>query len=52
MLFSTFHEIFMKSVIEKGIAPSFQGAPLSKREREWLVSRGTRQDHPRYGAFA
>jgi DNA-binding CsgD family transcriptional regulator len=38
MLFSTFfHEIFMKSVIAKGIAPSFQGAPLSKRERECLV---------------
>lgn len=38
MLFSTFfHEIFMKSVIEKGIAPSFEGAPLSKRERECLV---------------
>src|SRR5205814_7587699 len=38
MLFNTFfHEIFMKSVIEKGIAPSFQGAPLSKRERDCLI---------------
>ena len=38
MLFGTFfHEIFMKSIIEKGIPPSFQGAPLSARERDCLV---------------
>jgi DNA-binding CsgD family transcriptional regulator len=38
MLFGTFfHEIFMKSVIEQGIPPSFQGAPLSARERDCLV---------------
>jgi DNA-binding CsgD family transcriptional regulator len=31
-----FHEIFVKGVIEKGIAPQFEGAPLSARERQCL----------------
>ena len=31
-----FHEIFMRSVIQIGIAPKAAGAPLSKRERECL----------------
>lgn len=32
-----FHEIFMRSVIEKGLAPRSAGIPLSQRERECLV---------------
>lgn len=32
-----FHEIFMRAVIEVGIAPRAAGAPLSKRERECLA---------------
>jgi LuxR family transcriptional regulator len=32
-----FHEIFMRSVIEVGVAPRMAGAPLSKRERECLA---------------
>ena len=32
-----FHEIFMRSVVEAGIAPRAAGAPLSKRERECLA---------------
>jgi DNA-binding CsgD family transcriptional regulator len=42
MLGHYFHEIFMRSVIEIGVAPPAAGAPLSKRERECLVlaSRG------------
>ncbi len=31
-----FHELFVKGVIEKGIAPPFEGAPLSPRERQCL----------------
>lgn len=31
-----FHEIFMRSVIEKGLAPRSAGVPLSQRERECL----------------
>lgn len=31
-----FHEIFVRGVIEKGIAPQFEGAPLSARERQCL----------------
>jgi len=31
-----FHEVFVKGVIEKGIAPQFEGAPLSARERQCL----------------
>jgi DNA-binding CsgD family transcriptional regulator len=31
-----FHEIFMKAVIERGIAPASHGAPLSPRELECL----------------
>ncbi len=31
-----FHEVFVKGVIEKGIAPQFQGTPLSPRERQCL----------------
>ena len=31
-----FHEVFVKGVIEKGIAPQFEGAPLSPRERQCL----------------
>ncbi len=31
-----FHELFVKGVIEKGMAPHFQGAPLSARERQCL----------------
>ena len=31
-----FHELFVKGVIEKGIAPQFEGAPLSRRERQCL----------------
>jgi DNA-binding CsgD family transcriptional regulator len=31
-----FHELFVKGVIEKGLAPSSEGAPLSQRERECL----------------
>jgi DNA-binding CsgD family transcriptional regulator len=37
MLFGTFfHEIFMKSVVERGLPPSSQGAPLSRRETQCL----------------
>jgi DNA-binding CsgD family transcriptional regulator len=32
----SFHEIFVRGVIEKGIAPQFEGAPLSGRERQCL----------------
>lgn len=31
-----FHELFIRGVIEKGLAPHFQGAPLSPRERQCL----------------
>jgi DNA-binding CsgD family transcriptional regulator len=31
-----FHEIFVRGVIEKGVAPQFEGAPLSARERQCL----------------
>ena len=31
-----FHELFVKGVIEKGIAPPFEGAPLSARQRQCL----------------
>jgi DNA-binding CsgD family transcriptional regulator len=31
-----FHEIFMRSVIEAGLAPRSEGAPLSPRERQCL----------------
>jgi DNA-binding CsgD family transcriptional regulator len=31
-----FHELFVWGVIEKGIAPQFEGAPLSARERQCL----------------
>ena len=31
-----FHELFVRGVIEKGIAPQFEGAPLSARERQCL----------------
>jgi len=31
-----FHELFVKGVIDKGIAPHFVGAPLSARERQCL----------------
>ena len=31
-----FHEIYVKGGIEKGIAPQFEGAPLSARERQCL----------------
>ncbi len=37
MLFGqSFHELFVRGVIEKGIAPQFEGAPLSGRERQCL----------------
>ncbi len=46
MFGSYFHEIFMRSVIEKGLAPRSMGAPLSKRERECLelAARGQTTD--------
>ena len=31
-----FHELFVKAVIEQGIAPSSEGAPLSSREKHCL----------------
>lgn len=31
-----FHEVFVRGVIERGIAPQFEGAPLSSRERQCL----------------
>jgi DNA-binding CsgD family transcriptional regulator len=31
-----FHELFVKGIIEKGVAPHFEGAPLSPRERQCL----------------
>jgi DNA-binding CsgD family transcriptional regulator len=31
-----FHEVFVKGVIEKGLAPHFEGTPLSPRERQCL----------------
>jgi DNA-binding CsgD family transcriptional regulator len=31
-----FHELFVRGVIEKGIAPQFEGTPLSPRERQCL----------------
>jgi len=37
MLGIHFHEVFMKSIVERGIAPRSQGAPLSARERECLA---------------
>ena len=37
MLFGQyFHELFVTGVIEKGIAPQFEGAPLCARERQCL----------------
>jgi len=37
MIFSQyFHELFVRGVIEKGIAPQFEGSPLSPRERQCL----------------
>jgi DNA-binding CsgD family transcriptional regulator len=36
LLGQSFHEIFVKGVIEKGIAPQFEGTPLSARERQCL----------------
>ena len=37
MLFGqSFHALFVHGVIEKGIAPQFEGAPLSGRERQCL----------------
>ena len=37
MLFGQyFHELFVKGVIEKGVKPHFEGAPLSPRERQCL----------------
>lgn len=37
MLFGQyFHTLFVRGVIEKGIAPQFEGAPLSARERQCL----------------
>jgi DNA-binding CsgD family transcriptional regulator len=47
LLGACFHEIFMKSVVEKGIPPPSQGAPLSSREKQCLAlaARGqTTQD--------
>ena len=32
-----FHEIFMRSVVERGVAPASQGVPLSSREHECLT---------------
>lgn len=32
-----FHEIFMKNMVGKGIAPRSQGYPLSERERQCLI---------------
>jgi len=32
-----FHEIFMKNVVAKGVAPRSQGCPLSERERQCLT---------------
>src|SRR5206468_4091203 len=32
-----FHDIFMRSVIEAGLAPRTTGSPLSQRERECLA---------------
>jgi DNA-binding CsgD family transcriptional regulator len=32
-----FHEIFMKNVVEQGLAPRLQGAPLSDREKQCLM---------------
>jgi DNA-binding CsgD family transcriptional regulator len=32
-----FHEIFMKNVVEQGVAPRLQGAPLSDREKQCLT---------------
>jgi len=37
MLGIHFHEIFMRSVVERGISPRSQGAPLSAREKECLI---------------
>ena len=36
LLASHFHELFMASVVDAGIAPRQQGAPLSRRETECL----------------
>jgi len=47
LLGACFHELFMKSVVEKGIPPPSQGAPLSSREMQCLAlaARGqTTQD--------
>ena len=47
LLGACFHEIFMKSVVEKGFPPPSQGAPLSARETQCLAlaARGqTTQD--------
>jgi len=32
-----FHELFMKRIVEQGIAPRLQGSPLSPREKECLI---------------
>ena len=47
LLGAFFHEIFMKSVVERGLPPLSQGAPLSRRETQCLelAARGlTTQD--------
>jgi DNA-binding CsgD family transcriptional regulator len=47
LLGACFHAIFMKSVVERGLPPSSQGAPLSARETQCLAlaARGqTSQD--------
>ena len=31
-----FHELFVRGVFEKGVAPQFEGKPLSARERQCL----------------
>jgi len=45
-LASIFHHIFMKEVVEKGIAPIHQGSPLSARENQCLslAARGMTSD--------
>jgi DNA-binding CsgD family transcriptional regulator len=37
LLGTFFHEIFMKSVVEQGLPPPSQGAPLSARETQCLA---------------
>jgi DNA-binding CsgD family transcriptional regulator len=45
-----FHHLFVKGVIEKGLAPSSEGVPLSPRERQCLELAARGLSSPEIGA--